>query len=431
MRLKWLAALILALGVFGSAAAQTGGALVLDIEGPLTAVHGLYLERGLARADRENAEVVILRLNTPGGQLDLMDRLVAQIRASEVPVVVYVAPRGATAGSAGTVITLAGHAAAMAPETVIGAASPVGGQGENLDSTLEAKLKEDMRAKVRVLAAHRPPEAIALAESTIQEATAATVDEALAVGMVDFLAADVADLLGQLDGFNVRLGDGEQHTLRTASLAVSEAPMNFIESLLNLLTNPNVVFLLLSLGPLLILIELSSPGGWVAGFIGVVALLLAFYGLGVLPVNWFGLIFVGLAFVLFVLEVNAPTHGGLAAAGIGALIVGALVLFNSPGAPDFFRVSVPLVVGTAVVLAAGVVTIMTFALRAQRRPAAVGVESLIGQIGEVRSANSVHVAGELWSAEPAEPGTWALEPGQKVVVAAVRGLKVLVEPKKG
>jgi len=429
--LVWAAAASLALGMFGSAGAQAGGALVLDIEGPLTAVHSLYLERGLGRADRENAEVVILRLNTPGGQLDLMDRLVAQIRASDVPVVVYVAPRGATAGSAGTVITLAGHAAAMAPETVIGAASPVGGQGENLDSTLEAKLKEDMKAKVRVLAAHRPPEAIALAESTIEEAAAATVDEALAVGMVDFLAADVADLLRQLDGFTVRMEGEAQHTLRTAGLAVSEAPMNFIESLLNLLTNPNVVFLLLSLGPLLILVELSSPGGWVAGFMGAVALLLAFYGLGVLPVNWFGLIFVGLAFVLFVLEVNAPTHGGLAAAGIGALIVGALVLFNSPGSPDFFRVSVPLVVGTALVLAAGVVTVMTFALRAQRRPAAVGVESLIGQVGEVRSANSVHVAGELWSAEPAEPETGALEPGQKVVVAAVRGLKVLVAPKKG
>jgi membrane-bound serine protease (ClpP class) len=288
-----------------------------------------------------------------------------------------------------------------------------------------------MKAKVRVLAAHRPPEAIALAESTIEEAAAATVDEALAVGMVDFLAADVADLLRQLDGFTVRMEGEAQHTLRTAGLAVSEAPMNFIESLLNLLTNPNVVFLLLSLGPLLILVELSSPGGWVAGFMGAVALLLAFYGLGVLPVNWFGLIFVGLAFVLFVLEVNAPTHGGLAAAGIGALIVGALVLFNSPGSPDFFRVSVPLVVGTALVLAAGVVTVMTFALRAQRRPAAVGVESLIGQVGEVRSANSVHVAGELWSAEPAEPETGALEPGQKVVVAAVRGLKVLVAPKKG
>jgi membrane-bound serine protease (ClpP class) len=424
----WLA-LTLLVTLVGGAAAQSGGALALTIDGPLTAVHALYLERGLGRAERDGAELVILRLNTPGGQIDIMDQLVAQIRASAVPVVVYVSPRNATAGSAGTIITLAGHAAAMAPETVIGAASPVGGQGEDLDSTLQSKLKEDMKAHVRALAAHRPPEAIVLAEATIEEARAATAAEAFAVGMVDFLAADLPDLLHQLDGFTVTVGDGEARPLRTTGLSVAELPMSFIEQLLNLLTNPNVVFLLLSLGPLLILNELSSPGGWLAGFLGVVCLLLAFYGLGVLPVNWFGLIFVALAFVLFVMEVNAPTHGGLAAAGIGSLIVGALVLFNSPGTPSFFRVSVPLVVGTSLVLAAAVIALMTFALRAQRRPIVVGVEALAGQEGEVRTPDSVHVAGELWSAVPIEGEAGTLVPGQKVLVEKVKGLKVVVKQK--
>jgi membrane-bound serine protease (ClpP class) len=420
----WLAAALAAPA--GPAAAQSGGAIVLTIDGPLTAVHSFYLGRGLDQADRANAEVVILQLNTPGGQLDLMDRLVAQIRGSDTPVVVFVAPRSATAGSAGTIITVAGHAAAMAPETVIGAASPVGGQGEDLGTTLESKIKEDMKAKVRTLAAHRPAAAIRLAEDTIESARAATAEEAYAVGLVDFLAADVPDLLRQLDGFTVRLDDDNTRALHTAGLAVSDVPMNVIESVLNLLTNPNVVFVLLSLGPLLVLMELSSPGGWVAGFLGLVCLVLAFYGLGVLPVNWFGLIFVGLAFVLFVMEVNAPTHGGLAAAGVGSLVVGALVLFNSPGSPSFFRVSVPLVVSVALALAAGIVVLMTLALRAQRRPVAVGVESLIGQVGEMRTPTSIHVAGELWSAEPAEAGAAELQPGQKVVVAAVRGLKLLV-----
>jgi membrane-bound serine protease (ClpP class) len=422
----WLA-LALAASLAGGAGAQSGGAVTLTIDGPITAVHVLYLERGLDRAERGGAEVVVLQLNTPGGQIDIMDRLVAQIRSSRVPVVVFVYPRNATAGSAGTIITLAGHAAAMAPETVIGAASPVGGQGEDLNTTLETKLKEDLKAHVRSLAARRPPEAIALAEATIEEAKAATAAEAYAVGMVDFLASDVADLLRQLDGFTVSVNDAPR-ALRTAGLAISDIPMNFIEDLLNLLTNPNVVFLLLSLGPLLILNELASPGGWLAGFLGVVCLLLAFYGLGVLPVNWFGLIFVGLAFVLFVMEVNTPTHGGLAAAGIGSLIVGALVLFNSPGTPSFFRVSVPLVVGTSLALALAVIALMTFALRAQRRPIVVGVESLIGQVGEVRTANSIQVAGELWSAEPVDEAA-ALEPGQKVVVEQVKGLRVLVRPK--
>jgi membrane-bound serine protease (ClpP class) len=158
----------------------------------------------------------------------------------------------------------------------------------------------------------------------------------------------------------------------------------------------------------------------------VVFLVLSFYGLGVLPVNWFGIIFIVIAFVLFLMEVNATTHGALAAAGAGSLIVGALVLFNSPGSPEFFRVNVPLVVGTALVIAAAFIALVTFALRAQRRPVVAGVETLIGQEGEVRTPESVQVAGELWSAQP-ESGI--LEAGQKVIVIAVKGLKVLVRRK--
>jgi membrane-bound serine protease (ClpP class) len=343
-------------------------------------------------------------------------------------VVVYVFPRGANAASAGTVITLAGHASAMAPETTIGAASPVTGAGENLTSTMDTKVKEVLKAKVRALAAGRPPEAIALAEATVEAAKAATAAEAHAIGLVDFLANDVGDLLRQLDGFEVQVA-GETRTLRTGGLAVQEAGMNLVEQALQLLTNPNVVFLLLSLGAQAILIELASPGGWVAGFVGATALALAFYGLGVLPVNWFGLVFIGLAFVLFIMEVNAPTHGGLAGAGTASLIAGGLVLFNSPGSPAFLRVSVPLVVVTSLVLAALFVVVVGFAVRAQRRPVMVGVEALIGQEGEWRAPQMVHVAGEDWSAEPVESSGAPLQTGQRVVVAAVRGLKLLVRPK--
>ena len=439
MRKVWLVAL-LALVVAGlpvlggpaggvARAQETNQVLALTLSGPLTPAMASYLQRGLRQAERMDAELVILRLNTPGGQIDLMDSLIALMRGGDTPVVVYVSPRGAMAGSAGTVITLAGHASAMAPETTIGAASPVGGQGEDIETTLEEKVKETLKAKVRGLAAGRPPEAIALAEATIDSARAATAGEAHEIGLVDFLAAGDADLLRQLDGFVVNVND-QPRTLSTADATVSELSMNLIESLLNLLTNPNIVFLLLAVGAQAILIELSSPGGWVPGFIGVVALALAFYGLGVLPVNWFGLIFMGMAFVLFIMEVHAPTHGGLAAAGIGSLIVGALVLFNSPGSPEFFRVSVPLVVGTSLAAAGGVVVLMTFALRAQRRPPAVGAASLVGQVGEARGPNMVQVAGELWSAELAEGESAVLEPNQKVVVAGVRGLRLLVRPVK-
>ncbi len=426
MKSKWLlilAALVVLLGAH-SARAQGSEVVALTFDGPLTPALATYVERGITLAERDDAELVILRLNTPGGQSDLMDDIVASVRESAVPVVVYVAPRGAMAGSAGTVITLAGHAAAMAPETIIGAASPVGSQGEDIGSTLESKLKEALRAKVRALAARRPPEAIALAEATIESAKAATADEAFQVGLVDFLASDDANLLKQLDGYTVQLDSGPR-TLHTAGVSVVEVQINFLEALLNFLTNPNVVFLLLALGAQAILIEISSPGGWVAGTVGVVALALAFYGLGVLPVNWFGIAFILLAFVLFILDIKAPTHGALTFAGTASLVTGALVLFNSPGTPQFQRVSVPLVVATSLIMAAFFAVVLAFALRAQKRPIAIGVESLIGQEGEARGANSVQVAGELWSAEASEP----LEAGQKVIVQAVKGLRVVVRKK--
>jgi membrane-bound serine protease (ClpP class) len=425
VKLLLTAILLGLLATQGVAARGENEALVLTVDGPLTPAMLTYLQRGLARAEQDDAAVVILRLNTPGGQISLMEDIVDVIRGSSIPVVVFVAPRGAIAGSAGTIITLAGHAAAMAPETAIGAASPVGSQGENLESTLEAKVKEVLKAKVRTLAERRGEKAIALAEAAIDSAKAATAKEAYAAGLVDFLADDVPDLLRQLDGFSVEI-NGTKQTLATHDLTTVELPMNLLEELLGLLTNPNVVFLLLALGGQAILIELSSPGGWVAGFIGVVALALAFYGMGVLTVNWFGIVFIILAFVLFILDIKAPTHGALTAAGAGSFIAGALVLFNSPGTPNFSRVNVPLVIVTSLVFAAGFVVLLTFALRAQHLPAAMGVERLIGQEGEARTPQSVHVAGELWSAESEEG---PLEAGQKVEVTAVKGLKLKVRKK--
>jgi membrane-bound serine protease (ClpP class) len=424
---KWLLAWALAATGARGLFAQTGGqALALSLEGPLTPAMVSYLQRGLARAERENAALVILRLNTPGGQITHMESIVSAIRNSSTPVAVYVTPRGAGALSAGTIITLAGHAAAMAPETTIGAASPVGGQGEDLGETLAAKEKEALKALVRTLTARRPPEAVALAEAAIESAKAVSAQEALEAGLVDFIAQDIPDLLRQLDEFTVEV-QGQRRTLSTADLVVIEHDWNLLESVLNLLTNPNVVFSLISLGSLLIWVEVSQPGGWVAGFLGVVCMVLAFYGLGVLPVNWFGIIFIIIAFVLFIMDLYATSHGALTLAAAGSLVMGALVLFNSPGTPEFFRVNVPLVVVTAVILAGASLGLLTIALRAQSRPVAVGVESLIGKEGEARSANSVQVAGELWSAEPVEG---ALETGEKVEVTAIKGLKLLVKKKK-
>jgi membrane-bound serine protease (ClpP class) len=412
------------------AAAQNGAPQVLEItaDGPLTPSMGEYLKRGIHLAEQENAELLIFKLNTPGGSIDIMQDMVESIRSSTVPVVVYIAPRGAMAGSAGTVITLAGHASAMAPETTIGAASPVGPEGEDLGETLEAKTKNILKATVRSLSERRGQEAVNLAESAIESAAAASASEALAVGLVDFVAEDEADLLQQLDGFTVQLNSGER-TLETTGASVTEVPPSLIEQILAILTNPNIVFLLLTIGVQAIIIELSSPGGWVAGFIGAVCLALAAYGLGVLSVNWFGLVFLSIAFALFILDIKAPTHGALTAAGVASLIVGSLVLFNSPASPYFQRVSVPLVVLTSIFTGGIFFAFLLFAVRAQKTPIRTGVESILGRVGTVRDAlapvGTVQLGGELWSAQAME-GEGPLKPGERVEVVRLEGNRLLV-----
>jgi membrane-bound serine protease (ClpP class) len=344
-------------------------------------------------------------------------------------VVVYVSPAGAMAGSAGTMLTLAGHAAAMAPETTIGAASPVGAQGEDIGTTMEAKEKEILRATVRSLAEWRGKPAVDLAEQTIENAKAASVSEALEVGMVDIRARDLNDLLTQLDGRSVHFGP-DQVVLHTAGAAVLEVPQTVIEQILVVLASPNLVFLLLSIGVQAILIELSSPGGWVAGFIGVVCITLAVYGLGVLPVNWFGGIFMITAFILFVLDIKAPTHGALTVAGVASFIVGALVLFNSPNVPSFQRVSIPLVVGTGLFIGSLFLIVLTFALRAQRAPILMGsTSSLVGKVGVARAdlepEGPVQLGSELWTARPVEAHV-AIKKGERVEVVAIEGLNLRV-----
>ena len=414
-----------------TSAQSTGGTSlvkVMDASGPLTPAMVSYIERGLRIAQEDGAELIVLELNTPGGSITLMTTIIQDLRSSTVPVVVYVSPRGAMAASAGTVITLAGQANAMSPETIIGAASPVGSQGENIDTTEEAKTKQAMRATVRSLASNRPPAAISLAEDTIQNATAVSSDEALQIGLTDFIASDLNDLLNQLDGYTLQL-QGQAVTLHTQSARVEEVPHTLVENALQLLTDPNIVFILLSIGVQALLIELSSPGGWVAGFIGVVCLALVVYSFGILPINLFGLIFIVLAFVLFILEVKTHTSGALTITGIASFVFGALILFNSARTPGFQAVSIPLVLATAVVLAASFLVIVSFAWRAMRAPAVMGRTTLVGQQGIVSRSlepqGSVQLAGELWTAESIDPAG-AIPEGARVEVVSVEGLRLKV-----
>jgi membrane-bound serine protease (ClpP class) len=404
-------------------------ALVMTADGPIMPPMLEYVKRGVEVADRRGAEVLVIELNTPGGSIETMLEIIRTIRASKVPVVVYVAPKNAIAGSAGAMITMAGHISAMAPETSIGASSPISSSGENLNSTAEAKAKEITKAAIRPLVTPRGEEALALAESMIDEAKAATADEALKAGLIDFVADDVEDLLQALNGFTVQMNDGAR-TLDTSGVETDSLKMSFIEEFLLFLTDPNIAFLLLAIGVQAILIEISSPGGWVAGFIGVVCLTLAIYGMGVLPVNWFGIVFLLTAFVLFILDIKAPTHGALTIAGVASFIVGALVLFNSPGVPQFQRVSVPLVIGTGFVIGLMFMVILMFALRALHVPIHAGVETLVGKLGTARTAvetggGQVQLGSELWTAESVD-GSEPIGKGDRVEVVEVKGLRLKV-----
>jgi membrane-bound serine protease (ClpP class) len=402
--------------------------------GPLTPAMREYIERGLEMAARRNSELVILQLDTPGGSIDLMIEIVQSILGSPVPVVVYVAPRGAIAGSAGTIITLAGDIAAMAPATAIGAASPVGGAGEDIGETMEAKTKEILRAEIRSLAEGRPPEAIALAEDTVENAAAVSATEAFDVGMVDIIANDIPDLLLQLDGWVVETNDGIR-ILDTQFLTLNEVNITFIEQLLSILTNPNIVFILLSLGVQLILIEFGNPGGWVAGFVGVLSLLMAGYGLGVLPINWVWILLFVVAFALFYMEVTSPSKGAFSVGGVIAFVAGALMMFNSGGTPSFYRVSVPLVVATGVIIAGTFIALVTFAMSALKLPVKTGLATLIGRTGIMHSdllpnkTGNVQLGGEAWTAELVK-GEKKLKTGEQVEIVEVDGMRLKVRKKQ-
>jgi membrane-bound serine protease (ClpP class) len=417
----WLVLILSA--VSGAGAQETHTVDVLKIEGPVTPIMISYMERGIRTAETDGAETLVIELNTPGGQIDLMSKIVQAFLQSNVPVTVYVYPAGAYAASAGTLITLAAHVSAMAPGTTIGAASPVGEQGEDLSQTLEKKVKEDLKAQARGLAERRGEKAVTWAESAIEEAKAATAQEALELGVVDFVATDLKELLTEMDGFTVEVNHQEV-TLHTAGATVQELPMTFVEQFLHTVTNPTIAFILLTLGINAILFELSSPGGYAAGIVGVICLLLAFYALGVLPVNYAGLILIALAFVLFVVDIKAPTHGVLTVGGIVSLVAGALILFNSP----LYHVSISAVISVALVTGLFFAFAIAKVVQARKRPATTGREGLIGRVAQARTAldpeGIVFVKGELWQASAVDG---PIDVGERVEIVAVQGFCLQVK----
>jgi membrane-bound serine protease (ClpP class) len=380
---------------------------------------------------------VIIRLNTPGGSLDATNTIVGTLLEANVPVIVWVAPSGGHAASAGTFITLASHVALMAPGTRIGAASPVGGSGEDIPGALGDKVRNDTIASIRAIAEHRGRN-VEWAIRTVDEAHASPASEAVAAGAVDGLATSLEEVLAFADGRSVTLGDGQTVTIDLAGAEPFELPMNPFQGFLHLLSDPNVAFILITIGFYGLLYEVISPN-FVTGIIGALSVILAFIGFGSLPLNVAGLLLIGLAVVLFILELTVTSHGLLAVGGLVCLALGASALYTEPGIPEApdIAVAFPLIVAMTITTALFMALAVGTVIRTRRRMFAVpaghgggGIAGVpAGTHGEVRLAlnplGSVYAAGEEWTARSAGG---PLERGTPVVVVGQEGLTLIVEP---
>ncbi len=426
LRLIYLALVVTHLLAPATLAQTQREVLVVDVDGPVTPVMLSFIERAIEAADARNAEALVIRLNTPGGSVDLTRQIIQQIISSDVPVVVYVWPRGGFAASAGTFITLAAHVAAMAPNTSIGAASPVDGGGADIDETLRAKIENILVADIKNLTDRRGDEAIDWAQQAITEAKAATAQEALELGVIDFVANDLDDLLRQIDGFVVEV-NGEEITLHTASAPTSTLEATMLEDLLEVITNPSLALLLVSIGSLAIAYEIIHPGSYIGGIIGVILLLVGLYGIGQLPVNYAGLALIILAIGLLVAELFTPTFGALTTTGVVAFILGAIILFNTS---EFaYDIPMPSIVGIPVGMAIIVGFGFRKVLQIMKRQPTTGEEAMLGAVGTVKVAlepdGTVFVWGERWRATSADGQP--IPVGAQVVVTKMDGFRLTVK----
>jgi membrane-bound serine protease (ClpP class) len=393
-----------------------------------------YLADGIARAASEGDAAVVIKLDTPGGDLLSTNDIVGSILEAKVPVIVWVAPAGGFAASAGTFITLSSNVALMAPGTSIGAASPVGSQGQDITGTEGQKVMNDAVAKITAIAQARHRN-VAWAVSAVHDAKSSPATEAVALGAVDGIAATLDDVLAFANGKQVEVA-GQTVTLDLAGATIDERDMSPFLSFIRLLSDPTIAFLLLSGGSIGLLAELWSPN-FVTGILGAISIILAFIGLGALPLNAGGLLLIILAFVLFGLELTVTSHGLLGVGGVVCLALGASALFTGPVDPFGPAVSVarPVILTVTLTSAAFMALIVWAAVRSRRMPAPVGMAGTAaavppGSHGVVRQplepAGSIYAGGEEWSARSADARP--IRRGEAVRVVAREGLTLVVEP---
>lgn len=430
MRKKSLAfSLLLVLLAAGTASgAPAGSVVVARMEGIISPASAAYMVHAIERAEARDACCIVFELDTPGGLDESMRAIVKKILTARVPVVVYVAPSGSRAASAGVFITLAAHVAAMAPGTNIGAAHPVAiGASGPVDSVMAGKMLNDAAAYIRSIAAERGRNA-AWAEDAVRKSVSISESEALRLRVIDLVSASTGALLDTLDGRAVTVA-GASATLRTKGAPVVSVAMGWSDRLLAVIANPNIAYILFMLGVLGLYFELSVPGAVLPGVIGAISLILAFFSFQALSVNYAGVLLIVLAIVLFILEVKVASYGVLTAGGLIAMAIGSIMLFNNPD--PALRVSLRVIIPAIVVVGAFFIVGVVLSIRALRKRPTIGDVSLIGQEGDARTpigpaGGRVFVAGAHWNAVSATE----IAEGRKIRVVGVKGMTLTVEEMK-
>lgn len=428
LRILFLIAMVVVALIALAAQAASPEIVVLNVKGTVNPILADYIRRGIEKAEQDNAVAFIIQMDTPGGLDSAMRDIVQAILSAKVPVVVYVSPSGARAASAGTFITLSAHIAVMAPNTTIGAASPVAIGGQEIPNTEQQKIINDAAAYIRSLAETHGRNA-EWAEKAVREAASVNEQEALQLKVVDLVAPDLKALIGQLDGRQVTLLGGATVTLHTRDATATTVEMSPGENFLHTIADPNIAYILLSVGLLGIIAEIFSPGLVFPGVAGAICLALAFYALGVLSANIAGVLLIVLAFGLFVAEAFTPGFGALTAGGVAALVIGSLILFKE--GPPTMQID-PGLIATITILIVGFVTFAVWRIvKVHRRQATTGREELMGKTAVVKEAlkpeGTVFLEGERWSAV-SESGT--VKVGEEVTITRVEGLKLYVTKKE-
>jgi membrane-bound serine protease (ClpP class) len=396
-----------------------GEVMIIDIVGAISPGSAAFLKRGIEEAEEREVHLVVIQLDTPGGLGSSMRTMVKSILNSTVPVVVYVAPKGAGAASAGVMITVAAHVAAMAPGTNIGAASPVTAGGGEIQGTMSRKVMNDMASYGRGIAKDKGRNADWV-EKAIREAVSITAREAEKMKVVDLVAENLDELLEVLDGREVTLKDGKK-ILKTKGLTQSFYKPGFRDGILKIISDPNISFILLIIGAAGLYFEFSNPGAIFPGVIGAISLIVAFYSFQALPVNYAGLILIALSIIFFIAEIKVTSYGALSLGGVISLALGSLMLFED------VKVSLKLMAPTIVLISAFFILVSSLAFRAYKTKPKSGMEGMIGLVGQVKETidpeGLIFVRGENWRAVSGEK----IEPGERVQVENAEGLVLTVK----